>query len=67
MRRAPTNILAACLLFAVAGIALMVVPTVASARARDNPNYGFCKDGKQVRDIANCPENKSNSKAKAKK
>jgi hypothetical protein len=36
-------------------IAAVAGPT--HARMRDNPNYGFCKSGKQVTDIRQCKEN----------
>ncbi|HEY5068560.1 MAG TPA: hypothetical protein VII37_02200 [Candidatus Acidoferrum sp.] len=40
-------------------IAIMFVaaPVAALARPKDNPNYGFCKSGKQVTDIKKCKEN----------
>jgi hypothetical protein len=40
--------------------ALIVTPTVVSARDKDRPNYGFCKSGKKVTDIKNCKENGGN-------
>jgi len=48
---------AALLLAGFAALALVVVPTVVSARPWDKPNYGFCKSGKRVGNIKNCKEN----------
>jgi hypothetical protein len=48
---------AALLLAGFSALALVVAPTVASARDRDNPNYGFCKSGQRVTDIKQCKEN----------
>jgi hypothetical protein len=38
-------------------VPLSITAPPADARARDNPNYGFCKSGNQVRDIKFCKEN----------
>jgi hypothetical protein len=48
------NIILACLI----AMAFVAAPFSASAkRKRDNPNYGFCKSGKQVSDVKQCKEN----------
>ena len=41
----------------LAVLGLVVAPTVASARKRDHPDYGFCKSGAKVKDIKKCKEN----------
>jgi hypothetical protein len=40
-----------------AALAIVVAPTVASARGKDKPNSGFCKSGKRAPDIKDCKEN----------
>lgn len=48
-----TNMFMAC----VIALIFVAAPMVASARDRDNPNYGFCKSGKRVPNISQCKEN----------
>jgi hypothetical protein len=38
-------------------ISFAAAPSVATARAKDHIDYGFCKSGKQVSHIKNCKEN----------
>jgi hypothetical protein len=50
---------AALMLTGFAALALVAVPTAASAgrRTKDYPNSGYCKSGKHVRNITKCREN----------
>jgi hypothetical protein len=43
-------------------LVLAVATAPAMARKRDQPNYGFCEDGKKVKDIANCGKSKNKKK-----
>ena len=45
------------LLAAFAVLALVAAPTVASARMKDKANFGYCKSGAKVGDMAKCKEN----------
>jgi len=47
------NVFLACLI----AVIFIAAPLAASARPKDNPNYGFCKSGKQVNNIKDCKEN----------
>jgi len=38
-------------------VTFVAAPVAVFARARDNPNYGFCKSGKRVTNIQKCKEN----------
>ncbi len=49
--------LANTLLAWLIAVTFVAVPVAAFARAKDNPNYGFCKSGKRVNDIKKCKEN----------
>jgi len=45
------------LLAAFAVVALVAAPTGASARMKDKANYGYCKSGTKVGDMAKGNEN----------
>jgi hypothetical protein len=56
---------------AIIGIAILAVSATSvqdafAKRARDNPNYGYCADGKRVTDVAKCPEFKTKASSKKK-
>ena len=44
------------LLAAIVGGALIATPLAASARKIDSRTYGYCKDGKKVKNIRKCKE-----------
>jgi hypothetical protein len=41
-------------------IALATAPAL--AKTKDRPNSGYCKNGKLVANVANCPENRKKHK-----
>lgn len=43
-------------------LVLTVAVVSASAKTKDHPNSGYCKNGKPIADVANCPENKGKKK-----
>jgi hypothetical protein len=50
--------------------AAMFLVTIATAPAaayvKDYPHSGYCKNGKQVMNVAHCPENRNKDKSKKK-
>ena len=48
---------AALLLAGFAALAVVVAPTVASARIKDSANVTYCKSGAHVTDSKQCKEN----------